>query len=59
MNSTQARAVTPLFKWIVGHPKRVVAIGLLFIAVMASMLPQLTQDTRSDAFLADDNPALV
>ncbi|MEH6557337.1 MAG: outer membrane lipoprotein-sorting protein [Oceanicoccus sp.] len=48
-----------LFKLIVGHPKRVVFIGLLFIAVMASMLPQLSQDTRSDAFLADDNPALI
>lgn len=59
MNNSQENAVAPLFKWIVAYPKRVVTIGLLFIAVMASMIPQLTQDTRSDAFLADDNPALV
>jgi predicted RND superfamily exporter protein len=59
MNSTRERTVVTLFEWIVGHPKRVVTTGLLLIAVMASMLPQLAQDTRSDAFLADDNPALI
>ncbi len=59
MNNIPKRKIVSLFNWIVGHPKRVVFVGLLFIAVMASMVPQLNQDTRSDAFLADDNPALI
>ncbi len=53
------KGVRAFFAWIVEHPKRVIALGLLCIVAMASMLPQLHKDTRSDAFLADDNPALV
>jgi len=47
------------FRWIVDHPKRIIAAGFLLIFTMASFLPQLTKDTRADAFLAADNPALV
>ncbi len=54
-----AQAAVQIFRWIVSHPKRVVTLGVLIIVMMASTLPQLTRDTRSDAFLADDNPALV
>jgi hypothetical protein len=45
------------FIWIVRHPKRVVLAGVVFIALMASFVPGLIKDTRSDAFLEDDNPA--
>ena len=47
------------FRWVVDHPKRIIAAGFLLIIVMAAFLPQLTKDTRADAFLAADNPALV
>jgi uncharacterized protein len=59
MNNNQVTVATPLFRWIVNHPKRVVVMGLMIIAAMASLVPHITQDTRSDAFLTDDNPALV
>ncbi|WP_206019789.1 outer membrane lipoprotein-sorting protein [Pseudomaricurvus alkylphenolicus] len=51
--------VHPLFRWIVDHPKRVILVGLAVMITMASFAPQLQKDTRADAFLADDNPALV
>lgn len=59
MNTNHTSLVTPLFRWIVNHPKRIVLIGLLVIGAFASQVPNITQDTRSDAFLTDDNPALV
>ncbi len=47
------------FRWVVTHPKKIVFMGILLLMVMGSFLPQIQKDTRSDAFLADDNPALV
>jgi len=48
-----------LFEWIVTHPKKLMLIGILIISTFISFLPQLVKDTRSDAFLAPDNPALL
>ena len=45
--------------FIVGHPVIIVIISLLPILAGAYFLPGLEKDIRSDAFLADDNPALV
>ncbi len=59
MNTTDATTAQSFFRWVVEHPKRIVAGGLILIMLMAAQVPQLTRDTRSDAFLADDNPALV
>ena len=47
------------FRWLVNHPKKVIFTGLVFMLAMGSFIPDLTKDTRADAFLADDNPALV
>ncbi|MEO0443501.1 MAG: hypothetical protein AAFZ92_07140 [Pseudomonadota bacterium] len=47
------------FRWIVNHPKRVIIVSLLLMVSMLVFIPQLGKDTRADAFLADDNPALV
>ncbi len=44
---------------IVTYPKAIVFISLMIMAALLSALPTLYKDTRSDAFLADDNPALV
>jgi len=48
-----------LFSWVVNHPKRVLLLGLLLMAGVISNITQLTKDTRADAFLADDNSALL
>lgn len=48
-----------LFEWIVAHPKRMVFFGIALIALFISFLPQIVKDTRSDAFLSPDNPALL
>ena len=56
-----AKRITPrtFFTWIVDHPKRILIFGIAFMMLLGSFLPQLKKDTRSDAFLAADNPALV
>jgi len=59
MNTVSPSIPRSLFEWIVNHPKRIILAGLLVIFALASFLPQLVKDTRSDAFLAADNPALV
>jgi hypothetical protein len=48
-----------IFQFIVGRPKTVVAISLILMASAIVFLPKLAKDTRADAFLAPDNPALV
>jgi predicted RND superfamily exporter protein len=47
------------FRWLVNNPKWVIFTGLILMLAMGSFIPNLTKDTRADAFLADDNPALV
>ncbi|MFT4824580.1 MAG: putative RND superfamily exporter protein [Halioglobus sp.] len=59
MNKVKVTRAQPFFRWIVIHPKRIIALGLILIVTMASFVPTLTRDTRSDAFLATDNSALV
>lgn len=51
--------VSNFFSWIVSHPKRVLFLGISIMIGIGSFIPQLTKDTRADAFLADDNQALV
>jgi len=46
--------------WIlVNNPKLVVCISLVLMVALLTSLPKLYKDTRSDAFLAENNPALV
>lgn len=47
------------YEKLVRYPKSVVFASLVLFALTISFLPQLTKDTRSDAFLAADNPALI
>ena len=48
------------FFWlIVNHSKLVVVTMMILMASVLFFLPSLTKDTRSDAFLAEDNPALL
>ena len=47
------------FRKVVSHPKKIVLASFLLLFAMGAMVPGIQKDTRSDAFLADDNPALV
>ena len=40
-------------------PKTILAIGLVVIVAAAIFLPQITKDTRSEAFMPEDHPAVV
>ena len=40
-------------------PKTILTIGLVVIVAAAAFLPQLTKDTRSEAFMPADHPAVV
>ena len=44
---------------IVLYPKSYAVLSLLLMLALFSALPKLYKDTRADAFLAEDNPALV
>lgn len=43
----------------VRYPVAVVSLGILLILLGAAAMSQLVKDTRADAFLSDDNPALI
>ena len=47
------------FRTIVHYPRLITFGSLLLIVIAGLFLPSLEKDTRSDAFLAVDNPALV
>ena len=58
MNILETR--TGRFFWkVTAFPKAILAFTLLAIVVTAAFLPRLTKDTRSDAFMPPDHPALV
>ena len=47
------------FWFITAYPKTVITLGLALIIACASFIPTLIKDTRSDAFLPEDEPALL
>jgi predicted RND superfamily exporter protein len=55
----QHSPVHRIIEFIVKYPKTHVLLSLLLMIVFFTALPSLYKDTRADAFLADDNPALV
>jgi len=59
MSTQTPDAIRALFTWVVAHPKRILILGLVLMLAIGRFLPTLEKDTRADAFLADDNPALV
>jgi len=58
-HSTKDSFIKQIATNIVTFPKAYVALSLLLMLTFFTALPQLYKDTRSDAFLANDNPALV
>lgn len=59
MKTTTLEAPNGVFQWIVMRPWRVVIASLLAIGLAVTWLPDLRKDTRADAFLDPENPALV
>lgn len=51
--------VSRIANFVVNYPKLNVIVSLLIMFALFTALPNLSKDTRADAFLADDNPALM
>ena len=48
------------FFWkLTRHPKKILALGLLFIVFGAAFMPTLQKDTTTEAFVPDDEPVLI
>jgi len=48
-----------VFWAITRYPKAIIIVGMVLITVCAAFVPNLVKDTRSDAFLPADEPALI
>lgn len=53
------KVVERFFEMVVHNPIKVIIFCLLLTALFASSSLKLTKDTRADAFLSPDNPALL
>ncbi len=47
------------FLGVTGKPKTVVTLGMLIAVLFAAWIPTLKKDTRADAFIPPDHPALL
>jgi len=47
------------FRFITRWPKTIILLGLLLIVMAGSFVPSMQKDTRSDAFMPPDHPALI
>lgn len=47
------------FELVIKYPKAILALGIIFIVLVASQLPGIEKDTRVDAFIPADHQALV
>ncbi|MFC3151244.1 outer membrane lipoprotein-sorting protein [Litoribrevibacter euphylliae] len=59
MNPKNPKLVDQFFELIVRYPKTMVILSLVLMIATLSQIPKLYKDTRSDAFLEADNPALL
>jgi len=48
-----------IFRGVTAWPKTIIAFGLVLIIGFASFIPTLEKDTRADAFIPPDHPALL
>ncbi|MCH9638509.1 MAG: MMPL family transporter, partial [Betaproteobacteria bacterium] len=51
--------VTRFFQSVLAYPKTIIVAGLILILGSAIFIPTLQKDTRSDAFIPPDHPALI
>jgi len=47
------------FQFVIRWPKAVILLGLILMFAVGSFIPSLQKDTRSDAFMPPDHPALI
>ena len=57
--NNQIPIISKLANGVVNYPKTLISLSLICMILVFTALPSLYKDTRADAFLADDNPALV
>jgi predicted RND superfamily exporter protein len=57
--SPDKTGIDRIFRFAVSHAKLVIACSMMPIVAALWFLPSLQKDTRADAFLAPDNPALI
>jgi len=57
-DASQTRA-WHFFRGVTAWPKTIIAFGLVLIIGFASFIPALEKDTRADAFIPPDHPALL
>jgi predicted RND superfamily exporter protein len=44
---------------VIAYPRLIIAIGIILILAMAAFMPTIVKDTSADAFISNDNPAMV
>lgn len=59
MNHPSNAFIEAFYQKVVTYPKSLVFASLVLFVATLSFIPKLVKDTRSDAFLEADNPALV
>ncbi len=57
--TTQQHPSTRFFKLVTVWPKTVITLGFMLIVLFSLFLPELRKDTRADAFIPSDHPALI
>lgn len=57
--STNTNLIERYFRFVVSRPWTVIALSALLLIASGGFLPSLVMDTRSDAFIDADEPALV
>ena len=58
-NQTKNSKAEQLFTAVTAWPKTIMVAALLLIVAAGSFIPTIVKDTRSDAFMPPDHPALV
>ena len=59
MNEETNKKAKKFFEIVTTMPKTIILLGLMFIGLATTFVPQLYKDTTADAFIAKDNPALI
>ena len=59
MSNNPSLMIYQFASWVVNHAKTNILLSIMLMAMLLMSLPKLYKDTRADAFLADDNPALL
>jgi len=59
MATQQNSKAEKFFTLVTQQPKTIMTIAFLLIMISASFIPSIIKDTRSDAFMPPDHPALI